>query len=182
MLIVSKRIHLLLVNLLIAILFVCNGCSVRKSYTDQFLGKVSFQVLSDNVSINNEAILPGREIKIDSGENEIAFNGEVILKEVVARENSNSGNGCNNGLAFVIFMPICVLTGMAGAISSPIVNYVPALCNAKSVINTESGHKYVVEVRENSSNSPLLVIYRRSSPSFVIEQKIMTCKKIEKET
>ena len=163
------------------ILLLAQGCSFTNTISSakgKILGESSIEVLTDNVMLDGEVVVPGDKVNIKAGKNEIVFYGEVVRKVPIANQNKSGGGATNNAVGCLLFLPICILSGLATS-SDTIVKNIKSLCTAKVNIVTEPGHIYSIRTKENSSNAPLLVVSRLSSPSFDLIEEIMECEDVE---
>lgn len=156
-----------------------HGCSISNTITSakgKVLGQASIEVLTDDILIDGAVVAPGEKIIIEAGRKEIIFRGEVVLKiPVSSGKESNEPKGMN-GVGCLLFLPVCLLTSL-GSPKGNIVRNVTTTCSARAEVITQAGELYEVRTRENSSNAPLLVVSRISSPRFIVAEEVMVCDK-----
>ncbi len=176
-----QQIHYFTIILISALFCSCSINNGSTSLTGKLFDETKIEVLSKNISIDGSDIASGKEIILKAGEKLIIYNGELLRKELITTDNTNSQNNSMSGVGCFLLFPICILNAAAsGLAGEQIYNYIPSSYHARIIVQTEAGHKYVVKTNDNTTDLPLLTVYRKTSPSFTITEKIMTCTDLDK--
>ena len=170
-------------SLILFLIFANSACTVSisdKSIKGKIFGEASFEVLSNNILIDGVSINPGSKIKLKAGTNTISFDGQIIRKEIVGQQKSEQEQPQLNGIACVLLLPWCIASAITTS-PEPIIKHIKSRCSLQLTINTEAGHTYTVYTNDNVSNAALLVVDRKTSPSFNLAEEIMDCHDVETE-
>ena len=156
--------------------------SWQQETTPAPLPPATILVLADGFIINDLPLVNDEEIQLGPGKVEVTFSGRVLRPIQIKTEMSKSEQNIA-ALKFIgclSVLPLCALVHSArDAKQEPDISYIPADCESNTTFDSEPGGTYVVEMKKNINNSPLLLIRRTSWPANILVEQLMTCDDVE---